>query len=74
VTAAVPDGALIRRLRKATHEGLVAFARRAGVDAGQLSRIERGLRRRASYGWLLRVAEALGVPVEAIAIEDEAVA
>lgn len=67
----LPDGNLIRRLRKASHEGLAAFARRVGVDAGQLSRVERGTRLHASYGWLLKVANGLGVPIEAIARDDE---
>jgi hypothetical protein len=67
-----PDGNLIRRLRKQSRrETLTGFAARVGVDAGQLSRIERGLRTYASYGWLHRVAEGLGVPVEAIARDIE---
>lgn len=70
-----PDGTLIRRLRKQSkRETLTGFAARVGVDAGQLSRIERGQRTYASYGWLHRVADGLGVPVEVIAsdIEDRA--
>lgn len=44
------------------------------MDPGQLSRIENGKRKYASYGWMLKVAGGHGVPVEAIAREDNAAA
>jgi transcriptional regulator with XRE-family HTH domain len=67
----LPDGEIIRRLRRSRREGLAAFARRVGVDPGQLSRIETGKRKYASYGWLLKVANGLGVPIDAIAHEQD---
>lgn len=67
------DGNLIRRIRRESlHETLPGFAARVGVDKGALSRIERGVRAHASWNWLRKVADGLGVPVEAIARWDEA--
>lgn len=61
-------GNAFRQIREQSlHQSLTAFATRAGVDAGQLSRIENGKRNYASYGWLLKVAAGLGEPVDAIA-------
>jgi len=73
----VVDGPKVRRLRLAAIRAdrefpptLTGFAELARVDAGQLSRIENGKRDRASFGWVARVADTLGVPVEAVARDE----
>lgn len=52
-------GSAIREMRKAQNLGLRELARLAEVDAGTLSRVERGLVD-PSPRWLKAVAEALG--------------
>lgn len=61
-----PKGAAIKKLRLTRGFGLNEFARRCGIDPGNLSRIERGVSG-AHMATLRRIAEALDVPLAEIA-------
>lgn len=67
------NGQAVRVLR--THRGinLRALASDVGISAPYLSRIERGLKgsRGVDGGIVQRLADALSVPVEAIAVANE---
>jgi transcriptional regulator with XRE-family HTH domain len=60
-----PNGAAIRAIREARGTSLRAIAREAGIAPGYLAQIERG-ERRPRHAKVDRIAQALGVPVEAI--------
>lgn len=63
-------GRRIQQARKARNLSLNALARCARVDAGNLSRIERGLQR-ASEDHRSRIAASLGVPVDELFAQDD---
>jgi len=56
-------GARVRGFRQARGLTGSALARQAGIDAGQLSRIEHGQAKRPGHRTLANLAEALGVTV-----------
>ncbi|WP_369693024.1 helix-turn-helix domain-containing protein [Streptomyces luteocolor] len=60
---------MVRALRQAKKLGLRELARRAELDPGYLSRLERGLIRDAGDRQVQRVAAALHVPVDVITEE-----
>ncbi|MFD9905598.1 helix-turn-helix domain-containing protein [Streptomyces sp. NPDC059063] len=60
---------MIRALREAKSLGLRELARRADLNPGYLSRLERGLIREAGDRQVQRVATALRVPVDVITEE-----
>jgi predicted transcriptional regulator len=66
VAMPVIDGAAIRTKRLERGLGLQEFARASGVDAGNLSRIERG-KSSAHMATLRRIAAALDLAVSDIA-------
>jgi len=55
----------IRAIREGRGLGLREFSRKTGISRGFLSQIETGARG-ASVRTLQRIAEALGVPLEAV--------
>lgn len=59
------NGSAIRALRKAHRMGIRGLAESVGVHRAYLSRLERG-QRGASDDTVIRIAEALSVPIEAI--------
>ena len=63
-----PNGAAIRVIRERTGISLTALAADAGIDKGQLSRIERGQRGGLvpSPVTLRAIADRLGVSLDAI--------
>lgn len=61
------NGSAIREKRIEKGLGLQEFARRCGVDAGNLSRIERG-QSGAHMATLRRIAAELEVPIRDIAL------
>lgn len=63
-----PNGAAIRVIRERTGISLTALAADAGIDKGQLSRIERGERggKAPSAATLKAIADRLSVSLEAI--------
>ncbi|MFC0387578.1 helix-turn-helix domain-containing protein [Muricoccus vinaceus] len=61
-TRAAAVGARIRELRQGRDMTLEAVAEAAGLDKGYLSRLERGMKN-PSIATVLRLSEALGVPV-----------
>jgi transcriptional regulator with XRE-family HTH domain len=64
---ATPDGAAIQSKRLERGLGLQEFARMCGVDAGNLSRIERG-KAGARMATLRQIAAALDVAITEIAV------
>lgn len=61
-----PTGVLLTTLRATLEERNLKpaeFARQSGLDPGHLHRLLTG-ERRAGYGTVKRIAEALGVPTE----------
>lgn len=62
--AAEEFGAYLRRLRQAAKMSLPELARRSGVSASHLSRVETGWRSTPAPRTIQRLAVALGVPVE----------
>lgn len=63
-------GSVIRRVRKALNLTLEAVAHEAGTDAGNLSRIERGVQQ-PSLELLQLIAQTLQVPVSVLFAEVE---
>jgi transcriptional regulator with XRE-family HTH domain len=63
-----PNGAAIRALREARHSSLLEIATAAGISPSYLAQIERGDRKPRQHV-LTCIAEALGVPPEAITQE-----
>src|SRR5690625_4847239 len=63
-----PHGAAIRALRAAHRVSLRALAQTAGLTAGYIHRLETGARG-ATPDTLRRIAQALGVPINAITRE-----
>lgn len=68
VPLVTPNGAAIRALRDARHSSLLETATAAGISPSYLAQIERGERNPRQHT-LTRIAEALGVPEEAITWE-----
>jgi transcriptional regulator with XRE-family HTH domain len=66
-----PNGAAIRAIRTANHVGLRTLATRVERTRGFLSQVETG-KQGASPQTIERIAEVLGVPVEAITHRDPA--
>jgi transcriptional regulator with XRE-family HTH domain len=64
---ATPDGVAIQSKRLERGLGLQEFARMCGVDAGNLSRIERG-KAGARMATLRQIAAALDVAITEIAV------
>lgn len=64
-----PNGTAIRTFRELQHLSLREVAKRAGLDCGHLSRLERR-RAGASEQTLRRIAAALAVPVAAVNREE----
>lgn len=64
---AKPDGTAIRSKRLEQGLGLQEFAQKCGVDAGNLSRIERG-KAGARMATLRQIAAALDVAIAEIAV------
>lgn len=67
-----PEGALIRQVRQARGESLVAFARRVGLGHRYLSAIERGQRPDVRLGDMIVIADGLEYPVEVLIASDAA--
>ncbi len=63
-------GERVRAGRKALHLSQEEVARRAGVSLNQVNRLERGEIVDPHYSTLLSLAQALGVPVEALVKEE----
>ncbi|WP_078999093.1 helix-turn-helix domain-containing protein [Streptomyces sp. WM4235] len=61
----------MRAIRKAQNMSLRTLALVTGLDRGYLSRLERGLIRCTSASSVMRVANAFGVPPEAITHEEK---
>ncbi len=57
-------GAYLRRMRQAAHMSLPELARRSGVSAAHLSRVESGWRSAPAARTVQRLAIALGIPPE----------
>ncbi|SFT31877.1 helix-turn-helix domain-containing protein [Streptomyces sp. ok210] len=65
-----PNGRAIRAIREAQNLSLRALQQTTGLNRGYLSRMERGLIREAADDPVLKVADALTVPPEAITHEE----
>ncbi len=63
------NGIAIRAIREAQNMSLPALARRAGIDRGYLSRLERGQIERPAEAKVQAIAAALTVPTAAITHE-----
>lgn len=68
VLLVTPSGAAIKAIREAQGSSLRAVANVAGIAPSYLAQIERG-ERRPGHDKVIGIAQALGVPVEAIAWE-----
>jgi transcriptional regulator with XRE-family HTH domain len=61
----------IRKTRKDAGISQEELARRAGIGFAAVSRLERGVSHDPHYSTLLNLADALGVPVEALIREED---
>ncbi|MFC5905560.1 helix-turn-helix domain-containing protein, partial [Streptomyces zhihengii] len=66
-----PNGPAQRAIRKAQNKSLRLLERITGLDRGYLSRIETGQIRHVADTSVQKIADALGVPTEAITHKEK---
>ncbi|MFD8577325.1 helix-turn-helix domain-containing protein [Streptomyces virginiae] len=66
-----PNGPAQRAIRKAQNKSLRLLERMTGLSRGYLSRLETGQIRHVADPSVQKIADALGVPIEAITHEEK---